>query len=67
MNYRRSYKMTINTVQKVNNYYTNKFDNYKVTYEDGRVVTVPLDPDNMDFQEILEWEKVDGNTIKDAE
>ena len=59
--------MTINTVQKVNNYYTNKFDNYKVTYEDGRVVSVPLDPDNMDFQEILEWEKVDGNTIKDAE
>ena len=67
MSVQRRYRMTINTVQKVNNYYTNKFDNYKVTYEDGRVVSVPLDPDNMDFQEILEWEKVDGNTIKDAE
>ena len=67
MSVQRRYRMTINTVQKVNDHYTNKLDTYKVTYKDGRIVSVPLDPDNIDFQEILEWEKVDGNTIKDAE
>ena len=28
---------------------------------------VPLDPDNTDYQEILEWAKIDGNTIAEAD
>ena len=32
----------------------------------GTKMFVPLDPDNTDYQDILEWEKIDGNTIKDA-
>ena len=31
------------------------------------VVYVPLDPDNMDYQAILEWAKIDGNSIADAD
>lgn len=29
--------------------------------------TVPIDPDNTDYQAILEWAEEDGNTIQDAE
>ena len=44
----------------------------RVTYpsnDDGshRELSVPLDPDNTYYQDILEWEKIDGNTIKDAD
>ena len=44
----------------------------RVTYpsnDDGshRELSVPLDPDNTVYQDILEWEKIDGNTIKDAD
>jgi len=28
---------------------------------------VPLDKGNSDYKNLLEWEKIDGNTIKDAE
>lgn len=33
---------------------------------DGVTVNVPLDPDNTDYQAILEW-VADGNTIADAD
>ena len=44
----------------------------RVTYpsnDDGshRELSVPLDPDNTVYQDILEWEKIDGNTIQDAD
>ena len=32
-----------------------------------RVLSVPMNPDNTDYQDILEWEKIDGNTIEDAD
>ena len=35
--------------------------------QDNIHLYIPLDPDNTDYQYILEWEKIDGNTIKDAE
>ena len=28
---------------------------------------IPLDPDNRHYQAILEWAKIDGNTIEDAD
>jgi hypothetical protein len=32
-----------------------------------RHCSVPLDPDNTDYQAILEWASQDGNTIQDAD
>ena len=33
----------------------------------GKIYSVPLDPDNTDYQAILEWAKIDGNTIEEAD
>ena len=33
----------------------------------GKIYSVPLDPANTDYQAILEWAKIDGNTIEDAD
>ena len=43
-------------------------DNCSITSMiDGRQWSVPLDPANTDYQAILEWAKIDGNTIEDAD
>ena len=34
---------------------------------DGTIWSVPLDPANRHYQAILEWAKIDGNTIEDAD
>jgi hypothetical protein len=34
---------------------------------DGAEWSVPLDPANRHYQAILEWAKIDGNTIEDAD
>ena len=34
---------------------------------DGQEMSVPLDPANRHYQAILEWAKIDGNTIEDAD
>jgi len=41
-------------------------DNIKATI-DGTEMFVPLDPDNRHYQAILEWAKIDGNTIAEAD
>ena len=33
----------------------------------GKKMYVPLDPANTDYQAILEWAKIDGNTIAEAD
>jgi len=33
---------------------------------DGKIYSVPLDPDNTDYQAILEW-VAEGNTIAEAD
>ena len=33
----------------------------------GNNICVPLDEANTDYQAILEWEKIDGNTIEEAD
>ena len=62
----RSYKMNINTIKK--NVMDEKVVSYQVTQKDSNIVySVPLDPANTDYQAILEWAKIDGNTIEDAD
>ena len=40
----------------------------KVELKDSNVVfSVPLNPDNRHYAAILEWAKIDGNTIEDAD
>ena len=34
---------------------------------DGETLFVPLDSANRHYQAILEWAKIDGNTIEDAD
>jgi len=34
---------------------------------DGQTIGVPLDPANRHYRAILEWAKIDGNTIADAD
>ncbi len=44
---------------------TNEFCSYQVTYvNSNRVKSVPLDPDNTDYQAIQEWIS-EGNTVID--
>ena len=33
----------------------------------GQPSSIPLDPANTDYQAILEWAKIDGNAIEDAD
>ena len=57
--------MIINTITKNYNE-DNKFCSYQVTYVGtNRVRSVPLDPDNMDYQTIQEGAKIEGNNIID--
>ncbi len=58
----------IDKVTKHKSITTGEVNSYEVTYVDSNIIRyIPLDPDNTDYQHILEWEKIDGNTIKDAE
>tara|TARA_X000001388_G_C2154695_1_gene93789 strand:- start:41 stop:217 length:177 start_codon:yes stop_codon:yes gene_type:complete len=53
-------------IDKVEKNYSvsNEFNTYKVTYENGKVVYVPLDQDNTDYQAIQQW-IADGGTVID--
>ena len=52
----------IDTVEK--KYYLGEFVSYQVTYNDGKVWSVPLDEANTDYQAIMEW-IADGGTVID--
>ena len=52
----------INTIEK--NYVDGKFENYRVTFSNGKISNVPLDEANTDYQEIQEW-IADGGTVID--
>ncbi len=54
----------INTVEKIYSVISNNFENYKVTYTNNKVVFVPLDEANSDYQAIQEW-IADGGTVID--
>ena len=52
----------INTVAK--EYFNNEFISYKMTLDDGKVWSVPLDPANTDYQAIQKW-IAEGGTVID--
>ena len=54
--------MEIDTVTK--NYFNSEFINYRVTYDNGIVSSVPLDEANTDYQAIQTW-IADGGTVID--
>ncbi len=47
-------------------YINNQFISYKMTLDDGKVWSVPLDPANTDYQAIQKW-IAEGNTVIDNE
>ncbi len=54
----------INTIKKNYNSITNKFVSYQVTYVDSNIVkSVPLDPANTDYQEIMKYIENGGIVI----
>lgn len=59
--------MIISTVKKNVDPITNELCSYQVTIvNSNRVLSVPINPENMDYQAILEW-VAEGNTIQDAD
>ena len=44
----------------------NEINNIQATI-DGILYHIPLDPDNRHYQAILEWAKIDRNSIADAD
>ena len=55
----------INTVTKNYSSQQEEFCSYQVTYTNSNIVkSVPLDPDNKDYQEVQKW-IAEGNTVID--
>ena len=54
----------ITSVKKQYNSTNNEFDGYEMV-KNGITSTVPLDPDNTDYQNIQEWAKIEDNNIID--
>ena len=53
----------INTVEKI---YSNEQSNtFRITYDNGQILYVPLKEANSDYQAIQEWAKIEGNNIID--
>jgi hypothetical protein len=53
----------IETVEKIYNILNNQSSIYKVTYDDGKILFVPLDPANTDYQAIQKWIAEGGEVI----
>jgi len=58
--------MNITSAQYQQSDVTNQNDSIKATI-DGEVWVVGIDPDNRHYQAILEWAKIDGNTIEEVD
>ena len=52
-------------VEKI--YEKKEFSSYKMTLDDGKKWSVPLDPANTDYQAIQEWIKEGGTVIDNGE
>tara|TARA_E500000305_G_scaffold29842_1_gene22799 strand:+ start:1296 stop:1475 length:180 start_codon:yes stop_codon:yes gene_type:complete len=59
--------MNIKLVKKINDIRTDSLGGYQVTTIDDKIWSVPLDPNNKNYNEVIEWEKIDGNTIAEAD
>ena len=58
--------MNITSAQYTTSILSGERDSITVV-SNGITMSVPLDPDNTDYQAILEWAKEDGNEIQAAE
>ena len=58
--------INITSAQYYNHVDTSVQSGIKATIE-GTEMCVPLDPDNRHYAAILEWAKIDGNTIAEAD
>ena len=54
----------INIIEKFYSVTNNSSFCYKMTLSDGKILFVPNDPANTDYQEIQKW-IADGNTVID--
>jgi len=54
----------INEIEKIYDADNNHFG-YEMRLTDGRILNVPLDEANTDYQAIQEWAAIDGNNIID--
>tara|TARA_R100001015_G_C4607832_1_gene162973 strand:+ start:1151 stop:1330 length:180 start_codon:yes stop_codon:yes gene_type:complete len=59
--------MNIKSVKKIKSIMDGSFAGYEVTTVDNTVWSVPLDTDNIKYAEVIKWEKIDGNTIAEAD
>ncbi len=53
----------INSVEKIYNRLSNQCKTFKVTCNDGKILFVPLNPDNTDYQAIQKWIAEGGEVI----
>ena len=58
--------MSIETAKYIRNYNGIDYDCVIVELSSGQKQSVPLDPDNTDYQDILKWVE-EGNTITPAD
>ena len=58
--------MSIQTAKYIRNYNGIDYDCVNVELSSGQKQSVPLDPDNIDYQDILKW-VAEGNTIEAAD
>tara|TARA_B100000073_G_scaffold132909_1_gene108895 strand:- start:236 stop:409 length:174 start_codon:yes stop_codon:yes gene_type:complete len=56
----------IKSVKKLNDIIRGHHAGYEITTNDNVKISVPLDEDNTDYQNILKWVE-DGNTIQEAD
>ena len=59
--------MDIKSVKKQKDQFGNESNMLYVITKDDIVTFVPTDQLNTDYQAILEWVKIDGNSIEDAD
>ncbi len=55
----------IDTVEKMYDPVSGSFDNYKMTLTNGKILFVPQNEANTDYQAIQEWAAIEGNNIID--
>ena len=53
----------IDTVEKMYDPVSGSFDNYKMTLTNGKILFVPHNEANKDYQAIQEWAAIEGNNI----
>jgi hypothetical protein len=59
--------MNITSAQYVADIRTGENSCINIVLADNTLMSVPLDPDNTDYQAILAWAEKDGNEIQAAE